>query len=42
LWARKSCEKLCGDLLAIHPRKCMMGKMETLCQRRVMESPTCG
>jgi hypothetical protein len=26
----KICEKLCGDLLAIHLRKCMMGKMETL------------
>jgi hypothetical protein len=38
----KSVKKLCGDLLAIHLRKCMMGKMETLSHRRVMESPTCG
>jgi hypothetical protein len=30
LRAGKICEKLCGDLLAIHLRKCMMGKMETL------------
>jgi hypothetical protein len=42
LWAGKSCEKLCGDLLAVHLTKCMMGKMETLSHRRVMESPTCG
>jgi hypothetical protein len=39
LRAGKICEKLCGDLLAIHLRKCMMGKMETLSHRRVMESP---
>jgi hypothetical protein len=42
LWAGKICEKLCGDLLTIHLRKCMMGKMETLSHRRVMESPTYG
>jgi hypothetical protein len=40
--AGKSCEKLCGDLLAVHLRKCMVGKTETLSHRRVMESPTCG
>jgi hypothetical protein len=22
LWAGKCCEKLCGDLLAVHQRKC--------------------
>jgi hypothetical protein len=42
LRAGKICEKLCGNLLAIHLRKCMMVKMETLSHRRVMESPTCG
>jgi hypothetical protein len=26
----KAVKKLCGDLLAVHLRKCMMGKMETL------------
>jgi hypothetical protein len=30
LRAGKSCEKLCGDLLAIHLRKCMMGKWRFL------------
>jgi hypothetical protein len=29
LRARKCCEKLCGDLLAVHQRKCTLGKMET-------------
>jgi hypothetical protein len=29
LWAGKRCEKLCGDLLAVHQRKCTLGKMET-------------
>jgi hypothetical protein len=38
----KRCEILCGDLLAVHLRKCTLGKMETLSHRRVMESPTCG
>jgi hypothetical protein len=28
LWAGKHCERLCGDLLAVHQRKCMLGKME--------------
>jgi hypothetical protein len=42
LWAGKSCEKLCGDLLAVHLRKCMMGKMETLSHRQVMKSLTYG
>jgi hypothetical protein len=35
-------KKLCGDILVVHLRKCLMGKMETLSHRRVMESPTCG
>jgi hypothetical protein len=26
-------KKLCGDLLAVHLRKCMMGKMETFSHR---------
>jgi hypothetical protein len=42
LRARKCCERLCGDLLAIHLRKCTLGKMERLSDRRVMELPTCG
>jgi hypothetical protein len=42
LRAAKSYEKLCGDILVVHLKKCMMGKMETLSHRRVMESPTCG
>jgi hypothetical protein len=42
LWAGKHCERLCGDLRAVHPRKCMLGKMETLSHRWVIESPTCG
>jgi hypothetical protein len=25
----KRCERLCGDLLAVHQRKCTLGKMET-------------
>ena len=25
----KCCEKLCGDLLVVHQRKCTLGKMET-------------
>jgi hypothetical protein len=29
LWAGKHCEKLCGDLLAVHQRKSMLGKIET-------------
>jgi hypothetical protein len=29
LRARKHCEKLCGDLLAVHQMKCALGKMET-------------
>jgi hypothetical protein len=29
LWAGKRCEKLCGDLLAVHQTKCTLGKMET-------------
>jgi hypothetical protein len=37
LRARKHCERLCGDLLAVHPRKCMLGKTETLSHRRVLE-----
>jgi 5-enolpyruvylshikimate-3-phosphate synthase len=35
LQAGKSCEKLCGDLLAVHLRNCMMSKMETLSHRPV-------
>jgi hypothetical protein len=42
LHAGKRCERLCGDLLAVHLRKCMLGKTETLSHRRVIESPTCG
>jgi hypothetical protein len=38
----KHCERLCDDLLAVHLRKCTLGKMETLSHRWVMESPTCG
>jgi hypothetical protein len=34
--------KLCGDLLVVHLRKCMLGKMETLSHRWVMESLTYG
>jgi hypothetical protein len=30
LQAGKHCEKLCGDLLAVHQRKCTWGKMETI------------
>jgi hypothetical protein len=29
LWTRKCCERLRGDLLAMHQRKCILGKMET-------------
>jgi hypothetical protein len=29
LQAKKHCERLCGDLLAVHQRKCTLGKMET-------------
>jgi hypothetical protein len=29
LQAEKYCEKLCGDLLVVHQRKCTLGKMET-------------
>jgi hypothetical protein len=29
LRARKRCERLCGDLLAMHQRKCTLGKIET-------------
>jgi hypothetical protein len=29
LWAGKCCERTCGDLLAVHQRKCTLGKMET-------------
>jgi hypothetical protein len=29
LRAGKHCERLCGDLLAVHQRKCTVGKMET-------------
>jgi hypothetical protein len=29
LRAGKHCEKLCGDLLVVHQRKCTLGKMET-------------
>jgi hypothetical protein len=42
LQAKKCYERFCGDLLAVHLRKCTLGKMETLSHRRVMESPTCG
>jgi hypothetical protein len=28
LRARKRCEKLCGDLQAVHQRKCTLGEME--------------
>jgi hypothetical protein len=28
LWAGKHCERLCGDLLAVHQRKCTFGKIE--------------
>jgi hypothetical protein len=30
LRAGKYCERLCGDLLAVHLRKCTLEKMETL------------
>jgi hypothetical protein len=42
LWAGKCCERLCGDLLVVHLRKCTLDKMETLSHRWVMESPICG
>jgi hypothetical protein len=29
LQAGKHCERLCGDLLAVHQRKYTLGKMET-------------
>jgi hypothetical protein len=29
LQAEKRCERLCGDLLVVHQRKCTLGKMET-------------
>jgi hypothetical protein len=29
LRAGKCCERLCGDLLTVHQRKCTLGKMET-------------
>jgi hypothetical protein len=29
LQARKRCERLCSDLLAMHQRKCTLDKMET-------------
>jgi hypothetical protein len=29
LRAGKHCEKVCGDLLAVHQRKCTLSKMET-------------
>jgi hypothetical protein len=29
LHAGKHCERLCADLLAIHQRKCTLGKMES-------------
>jgi hypothetical protein len=29
LWARKHCERLCGDLWAVHQKKCTLGKIET-------------
>jgi hypothetical protein len=29
LWAGKHYEGLCGDLLVVHQRKCILGKMET-------------
>jgi hypothetical protein len=30
LQAGKYCEKLCGDLLSVHQRKCTWGKMKAL------------
>jgi hypothetical protein len=30
LWAEKCCNRLYGDLLVVHKRKCTLGKMETL------------
>jgi hypothetical protein len=35
LWAGKHCERLCGDLLVVHLRKCTLGKMETLSHQPV-------
>jgi hypothetical protein len=32
LRAGKCCERLCGDLLAVHQRNCTLGKMETFTQ----------
>jgi hypothetical protein len=29
LWGGKCYKRLCGDLLALHKRKCTLGKMET-------------
>jgi hypothetical protein len=29
LWTGKHCERLCGDLLAVHKRKCILAKIET-------------
>jgi hypothetical protein len=28
LWSGKHCERLYGDLLIVHQRKCTLGKME--------------
>jgi hypothetical protein len=36
LRAGKRCERLCGDLLAVHQRKCILGKMETSSRLAVM------
>jgi hypothetical protein len=27
-WTKKHCERLCGDLLVVHLRKCMFGNRE--------------
>jgi hypothetical protein len=43
LRAGKCCERLCGDLQAVHQRKCMLGKMEVLLVALLaMKSPTHG
>jgi hypothetical protein len=39
LWAGKHGERLFGDLLAVHQRKCTLGKMET-CSRLASDEIT--
>jgi hypothetical protein len=42
LQAGKRYERLCGDLLVVHQRKCTLGKIETSNRLASDESPTCG